>query len=114
MSVTVTRSRPGTFDPTTRTWSSPTTTTIVGSAFQMRGSPQRYAALGLNLTTMPTLFFTPNDYELRAYSDDFVLPGDSLEWNDVTYTVRDVAPIAPDGVVIAAYLVVSAGLADVV
>lgn len=106
--VTVTRSRPGTFDATTRTWTSPTSTTITGSAFQKRSNPQRYAALGLNLSTMPTLFFTPDDYELMAYTTEFVLPGDSVDWNDLTFKVEAVDPIAPDGFVIAANLIVSA------
>ena len=54
------------------------------------------------MTTPPTLFFSPTDYNLEAFSDDFVQPGDTCVWGTKTYTVRDVAPIAPDAVVIAA------------
>jgi hypothetical protein len=73
---------------------------------QVQGEPQRYAALGLDLSTMPTLFFTPNSYNLSAFSTDFVRPGDTVVWRSVTYTVKDVAPIGPDGVVIAARIIV--------
>lgn len=108
MSVTVTRARPGTHDATTATWTSPTSTTLAGTAFlKAHGNPQRYAALGLNVQTMPTLVFVPDDYELAAYSTSFILPGDTLVWQSVTYTVRDVDPVAPDGIVILAYLIVS-------
>ena len=79
------------------------TSTIAGSAIQVRGDPQRYAALGLKLDTMPTLFFTPTTY------GDEPLPGDTVTWpvqNGDLYTVRDVSPIAPDGVLIAARIVI--------
>ena len=85
-------------------------TTIEGSAIQVRGDPQRYRALDLNLSTMPTLFFTPTDYELEANGAEFVMPGDTIPWPSSTsavYTVRDVSVIAPDGVVIAARIVIS-------
>ena len=96
-------------DPTTGIVT-PAETTITGSAIQVRGDPQRYRALDLNLSTMPTLFFTPTDYELEANGPDFVMPGDTVPWPSSTspvYTVRDVSPIAPDGVVIAARIVIA-------
>ena len=79
----------------------PTVTTVTGEAIQVRPSLQRYQALGLVLATMPTLFFTPTTY------GEVPKPGDTVEWADETYTVRDVDPIAPDGVVIAARIVVA-------
>jgi len=84
------------------------TSTVTGSAMQVRGNPQRYRDLGLTLSTMPTLLFTPTSYNLRAFTDEFVMPGDTVDWCGVTYTVKDVDPVAPDGVVILARIVVSA------
>jgi len=108
MATTFTRTSPGTYDPTTDTWTSPVTSTIDGSAIQVRGNPQRYAALGLILATMPTLLFTPVAYGLRAFTTEFVLPGDTVVWNGVTYTAKDIDPVAPDGLVIVARIIVSA------
>lgn len=81
-------------------------TTITGNAIQVRGDPRRYKALGFVLSTMPTLFFTPTEYGLEANGSDFVQPSDTVVWGSRTYTVRDVDPIAPDGVVIAARIVI--------
>lgn len=77
-------------------------TEIVGNAIQVRGDPRRYKALGLVLTTMPTLFWTPATY------GECPSPGDTVLWQSKKYTVRDVDQIAPDGVVIAARIVVGA------
>lgn len=104
--TTFTRTNPGTYDPETGLYSSASTSTITGSAIMVRGKPQRYEALGLNLATMPSLLFTPDDYQLSAFSSDFVQPGDTVSWRGVTYTVQDVEPIAPDGVVIMARIIV--------
>jgi len=84
----------------------PVTTTITGSAIQVKADPQRYQAQGLSVSTMPTLLFTPTSYNLKAYTDEFVAPGDTVPWNSETYTVRDVEPVAPDGVVIVARIVI--------
>lgn len=81
-------------------------TTITGNAIQVRGDPRRYKALNLVLTTMPTLFFSPTTYTARAGTDEFIQPGDTVVWATKTYTVKDVDPIAPDGVVIAARVVI--------
>lgn len=83
-----------------------TVTTITGSAIQVAGDPRRYAADGLTLSTMPTLFFTPTTYALRAFTDEFVKPGDTVVWQSVQYVVRAVDPIAPDGFVIVARIIV--------
>lgn len=105
--TTFTRTRAGVFNEADNTFSSGTTTTIDGSAIQVRGNPMRYQALGLNLSTMPTLFFSPTLYTLQAGTPDFVLPGDVVTWAGQVYAVMDVDPIAPDGIVIAARIVVS-------
>ena len=106
MSVTFTRVDPGTYDPATGLTTGGSTSTITGTAMQVRGDPQRYEAQGLNLSTMPTLLVAPTDYDLSAFSESFVRPGDTVAWRTVTYTVKDVSPIAPDGVVIMARIIV--------
>jgi hypothetical protein len=107
--ITFTRTDPGTYDPETGLHTGESTSTITGTAIQVRGDPQRYEVQSLNLATMPTLLFSPTSYNLSAFSDDFVRPGDTVVWRTVTYTVKDVEPIAPDGVVIMARIVVGVG-----
>ena len=96
-----------TIDPATDQ-ATATTTTLTGNAIQVRGDPQRYKELNLVLSTAPTLFFAPTDYNLEAFGSGFVQPGDTVVWASKTYTVKDVTPIAPDGVVIAARIIVGA------
>jgi hypothetical protein len=98
-----------TFSASDETFSSPVTSTITGNAIQVRGKADRYRELGLSLSTEPTLFFTPTTYPLAANGSEFVLPGDTVSWASKTYTVKDVDPIAPDGYVIAARIIVGAG-----
>lgn len=104
--IAFTRSRAGAYDFATDRPGGVVVTTITGSAYQARGNPARYMALGLVLSTMPTLLFTPTAYGLRANSPEFVLPGDTVLWATQVFTVRDVDPVAPDGVVIMARIVV--------
>ena len=86
-------------DPETGTMT-PVTTTITGSAIQVKGIPARYTALGLVLTTMPTLLFTPTTY------GETPEPGDTVSWVGKTYTVKDVDPVAPDGITIIARIII--------
>lgn len=96
-----------TWTRTTNTYTDPTdtivpaTTTITGSAIRSRGNPLKYSALGLVQSEAPTLFFTPTTY------GECPLPGDTVTWNSVLYTARDVEPIAPSGAAIAARVIVS-------
>ena len=76
-------------------------TSVAGYAVQVRGNPQRYALLGLVLETALTLFFTPTT------RGEVPRPGDVGTWNSLSYTVKDVDPIAPNGTVIAARVTVS-------
>lgn len=88
----------------------PTESTVVTNAIQVRGEPQRYAALGLSLQTMPTLLIAPDDYELEAWSPDFIMPGDTVRWpgsDSPQYTVKDVNVTAPDGIVVCARVVIA-------
>ncbi len=99
--VTFARTVPGTHDPATDTWTDPTETTITGFAIQVRGDPDTYRDLGLIQSEAPTLFFTPTSYGDRPQ------PGDTVTWAGATLTVRDVQPIQPDGVMLAAKVVVA-------
>lgn len=100
--ITFTRVTP-TYTPSTDTMTS-VTTTVTGDAIEVRPNQAdllRYKELGLLLTETVTLFFTPTTYgQLPA-------PGDTVVWpasgsTATTYTVRDLSPLRPDGVVIAA------------
>ncbi len=87
--------------------STASTTSITGSAIQVRGRPETYRALSLIESQAPTLLFTPTDYDLHAGSSEFVKPGDTVSWAGQTFTVKDVNPVAPDGVVIVARIVIA-------
>lgn len=92
-----------THDPTTDLVT-PTVTTITGDAFQRTtGDPETYRNLGLIQSQAPTLLFVPTTY------GQVPQPGDTAPWpaGGDTFTVRDVRVIAPDGVVIAAYVVIA-------
>lgn len=103
--ITFTR-RARTLDPSTgRT--TVTETTVTGTAIMVAGDPHQYAALGLIEEQAPTLLFSPTSYNLRAGTDEFVKPGDVVDWLDTLYTVRAVRCVAPDGFVIVARIVVS-------
>ena len=86
------------YDPATDT-SIDTTITVSGSAMQVGPDYRRYKALNLVVETMPTLLFCPTYYGACP------VVGDTTTWATKKYTVRDVAQIAPDGVVIAARIV---------
>lgn len=85
-----------------------TETTIAGTGVEVPGLPERYAALGLILSTMPTLLFRPTATGLRANTADFVQPGDGVTWAGKAYTVKDVDATAPDGFVLEARIVIAA------
>lgn len=80
------------------------TTSVTGSGTQIKGDPHIYKALGLRLWEAPTLLFGATTY------GDVPAPGDTVTWpatGGSVYTVRDVQPIAPDGVVIGAHVVIA-------
>lgn len=89
-----------TYDAATDTMTS-TSSTVTGSAMQVRPNYRRYKALGLALETVLTLFFVPTTY------GDVPLPGDTVVWGSTTYTVRDVETLAPDGVLLAARVAIA-------
>ena len=74
MSMTFTRTVQST-EAADGTFGAPTVTTIVGDGMLVTGEPQEYEAAGLTLKRGPPVLFTPNDYPLRAFTSEFVLPG---------------------------------------
>lgn len=99
--VTFTRRNPGTHNPLTETFTTSGTTSVAGRAIKTRSNPRQYEALKLVQTEALTLFFVPTTY------GDMPTPGMQCTWAGQTHTVRDVDPVAPDGTVIAARVVVS-------
>lgn len=98
--ITFVRNTQSNYDPETDT-ATVTETEITGVALRVRGEPKRYAELGLVESQAPTLFFVPTTY------GDTPEPGDAVEWLNDTYIVRDVDPLAPDGVTISARVIIA-------
>lgn len=102
MSMTFSRVTPGT-EASDGTFDTPATTTIVGDGMLVAGDPQEYAAVGLAIISGPTVLFTPTTYPLKAFTSEFVLPGDKTTINDIEFTVSKILKVvAPDGYVIMA------------
>ncbi len=99
MPITFTRTVQGSYDPETEV-ATETTTTIVGPAIRVRGDPNRYLALGLVESKAPTLYFVPTTYGQTP------APGDTVTWESQEYSVKDVLPLAPDGVTISARIII--------
>lgn len=99
MAVTFTRVLQTSYDPETDQGVD-TTTTITGVAIRVRGDAHHYQALGLIESKAPTLYFVPTTY------GETPEPGDVVTWESEEYTVRDVSPLAPDGVTIAARIII--------
>ena len=94
--VAFTQTTPGTYDGATGQWSADVTVTVTGTAMQIEGDPDAYAALGLIQSANPMLLFHPAVVG--------VLPslGMTVAWGGATLTVKDVEPLAMNGVATAA------------
>lgn len=107
--IVFTRSIPGTYDEAHDTWTAPSTTAIAGEGILMSGDPEEFAAQELILDTTPVVGFTPATYPLRAYTPEFVMPGDQTVINNVLFTVAKILKVvAPDGFVIYSRIAVTA------
>lgn len=89
----------GTYDPVTDQLSGETESRVPGDAVEVRGDPERYAALGLTPQSSVTLKFAPTVYGGTP------TPGSSVTWGGALYTVRACEPLAPDGRTILATVV---------
>lgn len=83
----------GTHDPTTDTWSSPTTTTVPGNAMEIDGDPDLYRALTLIETDNPTLLFKPTTV------GQYPALGSSVVWGGNTYMLKNRKMMAMNGTV---------------
>lgn len=81
-----------TYDPATDTWSGGTSTPITGKAVQTKGNVDRFAALNLILINPVTLLLAAKNLAITP------MPGMVFTWAGKNYTIKDVDPVAPDGV----------------
>lgn len=100
-SVTFTQQTPGVYDAATDTFTGAATVTVAGSAVEIPGDPDTYAALELVLLQARTLLFSASTYA--------ALPalGASVTWGSAVFTVRSVDSVAPDGNAIISTIVVA-------
>lgn len=66
-----------------------------------KGDPKTYERLGLTFSSAPSLFVVCEEY--GAVPPNLAL----CQWGGQRYTVRDVQPFAPDGIVLSATVVVA-------
>lgn len=85
----------GAYNPLTDTWSGgPTATAVTGAAVEVPGDPDRFAALGLVLANPVVLLVAATGLEITP------APGMAFTWGGVTYTIKNVEKVAPDGVTV--------------
>lgn len=98
----------GTYDPATDTFTAgdAAASYVTGRAMRVAGDPTRYEALGLVQSEAPTLVFVPD------VVGQLPPPGATLRFGESLFTVRDVDPVAPDGVALWARLIVVGGGSD--
>lgn len=89
------------YDAETDTGGAVEVSSVSGFAFQTRGNPIRYQALGLIESSAPTLLFIPETY------GELPVLGSSVTWAGAVHTVKSINPIAPDGTAIGAKVVIS-------
>ena len=82
---------PGTYNPTADSWSGAGNTDAIGRAVQVDGDPDRFAALNLVLSNPVTLLIAARGLSVTPR------PGMSMTWANVTYTIKDVETVGPDG-----------------
>jgi hypothetical protein len=94
--VTFTFGTAGSYDPLTGITTGGTVATVTGTAMQIEGDPEAYAALGLIQSENPTLLFRPDTIgQMPAL-------GSTVAWGADTLTVKDLEPLAMNGIATAA------------
>lgn len=93
----------GTYDAATDITTGGSVVEVTGTAMQIDGNPEQYAALGLIQSENPTLLFRP------AVIGVLPVLGSTVAWGGETLTVKDVEPLAMNGVATAARVRVSRG-----
>ena len=103
--VTFTLTGPGTYDPTTGLYTTPTSTTSSGYAIGASGGLKedrlQYEALGLTQSEGRTLFYVPSTY------GDSPSLGATVTWAGAVRTVKSATALAPNGSAIAWRVVVA-------
>lgn len=102
-SMPLTRATASDYDAESDTLIRVATATLSGYAVEVPGNPSTYQAMGLVQSEAPSVFWVPVTY------GDVPKPGDTAPCRGVTMTVKSVTPLSPDGVVIAATLILAVG-----
>lgn len=101
VAVAFTADTPGTLNEATGQFGESAGSSIPGFAIRKKGDLEQYAALGLDPTESPTLFWVPETYgHVPAL-------GMACTFGGKPYTVKAVDPLAPDGVAIAADVIIA-------
>lgn len=85
---------PPVYDPLSDSWSGGSATSVVGSAVQVPGDPDKLAALSLVLVNPVTLLVAASGLGIVP------TPGGTFTWAGKTYTIKFSEPVAPSGVAI--------------
>lgn len=84
----------------------PTTRTFNGEGIMKRADPTKFKPGTLIPESAAMLVFECEAYGYKAYSPDFVQEGDTTDILGTTWFASQVNPVAPDGLVILAYILV--------
>lgn len=90
---------PGEYNPATDTQEDPVVSSVAGHAVETPGDPEEYEVLELIGTGAVTLMFVPT-----VYGETPKL-GSTAHWAGALRTVKQIFPIRPDGVLIAARVI---------
>ncbi len=80
------------YDGATDTWSGSPSSDATGRAVQIDSDPDRFRALGLTLANSVTLLIAALNLSVTPR------PGMYITWAGITYSIKDVEAVAPDGV----------------
>ena len=90
----------GAFTPGTGVIGASAVSAVSGYAISSKNNPLTYARLSLSEAEAQTLFFVPSTYGAAPAL------ASTVSWGGVTYAVKDVATVAPNGTAIAARVVI--------
>lgn len=97
--VTITLASAGVYDPTTRLYSTATSSSMTGTMTRVQSDPKHLESLGLTEAEAVTFDWVPDTYgDTPALLATYTI-------SSTKYTIRDVNPWAPDGNTITARVV---------
>ena len=97
--VTFSTGTPGTHDPETGLFTSPTTASVTGVAIRVRANrteEDAYRAAGLSVDRVVTLLFAPTTY------GSLPTLGSTVTWASETLTAKGITSLAPSGTAVIA------------